>query len=371
METHPTRIAELGFKVASGVFLGIAITLAGGRTYIRIFQSHTLSIDDGLFFLAVVFLIAGTVVMYMSMPYIYFWHNIDPNTFQITPETLELLQRAWKLQASTSVLFSLALFSVKLSFLMFFRSLLRGLRGLMLYWWCVFGLMVAVAIAFCCMIFIVCPYFDTRVLVRCSTTATTATTKNTLQASVVLDIFTDILVITIPVALLWRVRISFRRKILLLFILSLSIFTMIVCIVRVAGVQLSDGSVDSAWATFWLHIEAAVAVVIISITSYRSLFVKDKPTDRKGSRYHSNKQRLWNRRRREEKGVEMPTMPGPTLTGMRTVISKAGGYDDMYSMNDDLFLPPTVGDIAVTRDADMKMGQPNEDGIFEHTKSWV
>ncbi|KAL8919447.1 MAG: hypothetical protein Q9172_004963 [Xanthocarpia lactea] len=324
METHPTRIAELGFKVASGLFLGIAITLAGGRTYIRIFQSRTLSIDDGFFFLAVVALIAGTVTMYLSMPYIYFWYNFDPNTFQITPGFVEFLQRGLKLHASTCVLLSLALFSVKLS-----------------------------------------------TTVKCSTATAAAKQNSTIRAAAVLDIFTDILVISIPVALLWRVRISLRRKILLLFILSLSIFTMIVCIVRVAGSQLSDGSVDSAWVTFWLHVEAAVAVVIVSITSYRSLFVKDKSTDRKGPRYRSNKKRLWNRKEREEKGVEMPTLPGPTLTGMRTVIDKAGGYDNMYLMNDDLFLPPTVGEVAVTRDADIEMGQPNEDGIIEHTKNWV
>ena len=83
--------------------------------------------------------------------------------------------------------------------------------------------------------------------------------------------------------------------------------------------------------------------------------MKDKATDRKGPRYHSNKKELWNRKKREEQGVEMPTLPGPTLTGMRTVIGKAGGYDDMYLTNDDLVLPPTVGEIAVTRDADNKM----------------
>ncbi|KAL8667762.1 MAG: hypothetical protein Q9168_007184, partial [Polycauliona sp. 1 TL-2023] len=66
-------------------------------------------------------------------------------------------------------------------------------------------------------------------------------------------------VITIPIALLWRVRISLRRKLILMFILGLSIFTIIVSIVRIAGGTNPDGSVDAVWVVFWLQLEAAVA----------------------------------------------------------------------------------------------------------------
>ncbi|KAL8633179.1 hypothetical protein Q9189_001079, partial [Teloschistes chrysophthalmus] len=82
--------------------------------------------------------------------------------------------------------------------------------------------------------------------------------------------------ISIPVALLWRVRIPLQRKLMLGGILSLSIFTMIVSIVRIAGADLPNGMVDSAWVNFWLQIEAAVAVIVVSISAYRSLFVVAK-----------------------------------------------------------------------------------------------
>ena len=149
-----------------------------------------------------------------------------------------------------------------------------------------------------------------------------------------------------------------------MFILGLSIFTIIVSIVRIAGARFPNGSVDSAWVVFWLQLEAAVAVIIVSITSYRSLFVKDKSTEnnkksprdlRSGTGY---KRKLWSSlEKREEgrkQGVEMPTLPDPTLTGMRTVIGRARGYDDRFSRSEDFFLPPTAKGIVVMREADVR-----------------
>lgn len=74
-------------------------------------------------------------------------------------------------------------------------------------------------------------------------------------------------VITIPVALLRRVRISLHRKVILGGILSLSIFTIVVSIVRIAGAELPKGPVDSIWVNFWLQAGAAVAVTIDSIAA--------------------------------------------------------------------------------------------------------
>ncbi|KAL8851146.1 MAG: hypothetical protein Q9221_003949 [Calogaya cf. arnoldii] len=372
-------ITEVGFKVGAGIFLGIALTLAAGRTYIRVVQTRKFSIDDGFFYLAVVALIAGTITCYLDIPYIYVPQNVDPKTFQITPEFIEFLQQSLRFQAATCSLLSVALFSVKLSFLTFFHGLLRRVRGLMIFWWCVLLFMVPVAIVFVCIIFMVCPYFDERVLAdaraeKCSTPAAFAKQNSLIQASAVLDIFTDMLLIAIPVALLWRVRISLRRKMILMFVLGLSIFTIIVSIVRIAGARYPNGLIDSAWVVFWLQLEASVAVVIISLTSYRSLFVKDKSTDKKSPKYHSTsyKRKLWSREKREQKGVEMPTLPNPTLTGMRTVIGRARGYDDGYSRSEDFFLPPTTKGIVVTREADLRTeAQRSQDGNLERVQNRV
>ncbi|KAL8977649.1 MAG: hypothetical protein Q9205_006594, partial [Flavoplaca limonia] len=324
-----SRITETGFRVGIGIFLGIAVTLAIGRTYLRVSQTRRVSVDDAFFYLAVMALIGGTITCYVHVPYSYVPQDVDPSTFQTTPEFISSLQQILRFQAAASTLLSVALFSVKLSFLCFFHAILRRVRWLMIFWWCVLLFMVPVAIVFVCIVFLVCPYFDERALI-----------------------------IAIPVALLWRVRISLRRKLILMFVLGLSIFTIMLSIVRIAGAQYPASSIDPAWMVFWLQLEAAVAVIIISITSYRSLFVKYKSMDKKSPRYHktSYKRRPWNREKQEPKGVEMPTLPNPTLTGMRTVIGRGrDGYDDRFSKSDEFFLPPTAKGIIVTREADVRL----------------
>ena len=78
--------------------------------------------------------------------------------------------------------------------------------------------------------------------------------------------------ISIPAVLLWRVHISLRRKLLLAGVLCLSIFMIVISIIKITTADLPDGQVDSAWGIFWLQAEACVGVIMVSISAFRSLF---------------------------------------------------------------------------------------------------
>lgn len=91
--------------------------------------------------------------------------------------------------------------------------------------------------------------------------------------------------ISIPVFLLWRVRLSLRRKLALGGTLCLSIFMIVIVIIKVSTGTIADGQVDSPWVLYWLHVEAAVAVVVVSMTAFRVLFVRPGDAD---LRKHSN-----------------------------------------------------------------------------------
>lgn len=146
--------------------LGIALILAIGRTYIRIVQKRSISVDDGFFLLAVATLIGGTTTCYIHIPYLYPYRYIQQNDNQSTPASPQLIRfllRKFRVGFATDTLLSTTLVAVKFSFLFFFRGLLRRVRGLMIWWWCVFGLMVPILIYFICAPFIVCPHFNTDV----------------------------------------------------------------------------------------------------------------------------------------------------------------------------------------------------------------
>lgn len=59
--------------------------------------------------------------------------------------------------------------------------------------------------------------------------------------------------------------------------LCLSVIMTIIAIIRISGYRFHGvgirGSIDSTWAFFWLYLEACVAVIMSSITAFRSLFI--------------------------------------------------------------------------------------------------
>lgn len=59
--------------------------------------------------------------------------------------------------------------------------------------------------------------------------------------------------------------------------LCLSVIMTIIAIIRISGYRFHGvgirGPLDSTWAFFWLYLEACVAVIMSSITSFRSLFI--------------------------------------------------------------------------------------------------
>ena len=143
-----------------------------------------------------------------------------------------------------------------------------------------------------------------------------------------MDIVTDFLVLSFPVAHLWKVRINIYQKLVLGFTSCLSLVMVIVALVRMAGIRADGGAVDIVWSCFWLQQECSIAVITVSVSAFRSLFVAN--TERSPQRRPKYSPSYWrqrlNRRRlhsddQDVEGTnELPQIPTATLTGMRTVI---------------------------------------------------
>ena len=144
-----------------------------------------------------------------------------------------------------------------------------------------------------------------------------------------MDIIGDLLVLSLPIIILWRVRISIRQKIGLAFSLCLSCVMVIVTIVRIAGMQHGgNGNVDIVWLAFWQQQECSIAILMVSISAFRPLFVPSpsKPPIHRQQRYSpSEKGRRLLRRRPDPDLYDthetngLPQIPSATLTGMASV----------------------------------------------------
>ena len=145
-----------------------------------------------------------------------------------------------------------------------------------------------------------------------------------------MDITSDLLVLYLPVSILWKVRISVRQKIGLAFSLCLSGAMVLVTIVRMAGIKLgSSGSVDIVWLAFWQQQECSIAVLMLSVSAFRSFFVPSSvrsPAPRRQGYSPSEKRgRFLHRRPHDDLYAThetngLPQIPSATLTGLTTVI---------------------------------------------------
>lgn len=158
-----------------------------------------------------------------------------------------------------------------------------------------------------------------------------------------MDITTDALVVSIPIVLLWRVRINFRQKIGLGILLCLSLVMAIIAIARMSGINLTSKNVDIVWLAFWQQQECSVAVIMISISAFRSLFVAN--TSKGPSPKNFSKPRYRNRLylkftgSDKDTGFGLPHIPGATLTGMRSVIRDGGQSEDLVPRPQDAWAP--------------------------------
>ncbi|KAL8750839.1 MAG: hypothetical protein Q9199_006822 [Rusavskia elegans] len=290
------KITKDGFKIGIGFMLAVAVSLAAGRIFIRAKLNRKIYIDDGFFFLAVVTLVAGTVMTYLDVPYIYLQQNVQAGTQAPPADFIQQLLKSVKIQDAAVVLLSATIFAVKLAFLAFFRGLIRRLKKLEIWWWCVLVIVIISSIVLICSNFITCPYFDQRILV-----------------------------ISIPIALLWRVRIDLRRKLALGAMLCLSVFTIITVIVKVGGGNTNDGQIDSSWVIFWLQMEAAVAVMVASIIAYRALFVVERSRTQESPRYISwVPTKIWDRSKDSQENPPFAHQSNPSDRGSLSFKNRQG-----------------------------------------------
>lgn len=101
-----------------------------------------------------------------------------------------------------------------------------------------------------------------------------------------------------------------------------------VAIVRVSGLRIQKSNIDVQWDVFWIDVEANVAVIMVSITAFRSLLgIKAlKAREKRERSWFSYRRKLLARKfkkvPKDESEIEhLPPIPRATLTGVRTFIN--------------------------------------------------
>ncbi|KAI2615581.1 hypothetical protein GGR54DRAFT_257350 [Hypoxylon sp. NC1633] len=334
------------FQVSVGVLTGLALCCFIARIAIRLTYQKQLRLDDAFLILAAACLCAATGILY-NISYLLYLHSAAVLVPQLLPYLLadyyELLDLHPRVFAFLALIWTTT-YAVKGCFLAFMRPLVWHIsRAVNWYYWfivvfCSISWAFAVAEPF-----INCPYFGPEG-VKCFSLTIDKTKILALTTLVtVIDILSDIMVVSIPIIVLWGSLLSRSTKFGLAVFLCLSIFMAICTIVRIAGFHYK-GVEDNFWEFFWQHIEGTVAVMMASITAFRTLFVKqtnDSEATTPRSPVESLLRRLFRhfqslaRAQPEEKPTsspgnstfKFPNIPSPIFTGVRTFIRRNNRTD--------------------------------------------
>ncbi|KAK7753017.1 hypothetical protein SLS62_004966 [Diatrype stigma] len=314
--------------VGIGVLTGLALCCFVARMVIRLTYQKALRLDDAFLILAAACLCVATGILYHICYFLYL-HSAALLAPQVLPYVLanygELLSLQKKVYPFLAMIWTTT-FAVKGCFLAFMRPLVWHIsRAVNRYYWFI--------VVFCVMSwafvmvdpFIICPYFG------------------------------EDAVVSLPIIILRGSFLSRSTKIGLAIFLCLSIFMAICAAVRMAGFYYK-GLEDDVWEFFWQHIEGDVAVMMASITAFRTLFVKQTSTGNGNGNGNNAAQEetiplspmesLWNRLWRrfqslaraqpDEKPTTMapnrpllklPKIPSPVFTGVRTFIRGSNRTD--------------------------------------------
>ena len=325
-----------------------------------------LNLDDYFLLFACVLLTAGTVLGYAKVGTLYWSEDVNYNPTYVEyllAEHVDVgahIDDYIRLYCSYPALLWTSIFVVKFAYLAFLRRLLDRVTGLLKFWRVAVGISI-VSFPICVIsIYIPClkwglgasEHVKVRLLsIRLISELAICRQPKYFHRSlgfaifdIVLDIGTDLLIIAIPLHLLWAVRIKRRQKLVLGIFLSLNLFMAITASVRVSGLSF-HGSFDEVWLYFWQQIEACLAVIMISLTAFRSVFVSSEFSRARKERakkpWFSSpiaaiKRSKTHRGSDEEATQGLPSIPSATLTGMRTFIQGGRHVQATYEPTEEL-----------------------------------
>jgi hypothetical protein len=152
------------FQATIATFLALALIVAISRIIVRVHKFRRVYADDYFLFLAVSTLIASNALFFAALPDLYLFaavaagQSLPPKNFiQAAADTATFAIAAEILSWTT-------IFAVKFSFIFYFRTLVRRLPRLTVWWRIVIAICVLLAIVSICGALIVCPYVGSEIL---------------------------------------------------------------------------------------------------------------------------------------------------------------------------------------------------------------
>ncbi|KAF6232725.1 hypothetical protein HO173_008939 [Letharia columbiana] len=258
----PARIGQPTFMGLAWGSVALTVLFFTFRIIVRLKVFGRLHADDGLVFFAWIVLLINTILWQFGQDALY--ENIAVSSGQLYPPPPGFAHAAEQyLRRSVAVIvfFYTGLWSVKFSFLVFFKRLGHNVRNQRIVWWLVLAITLASYVTCLGTIEYSClassfMYIETHCAM---TSGPVRYQRETLRSNMILDVVTDALIILVPINLLWKVQLSFRKKFALGGIFCITVIIMVFAIIRAIVVSSYSQELDETWLYMWSSIEQAVS----------------------------------------------------------------------------------------------------------------
>ncbi|KAK0736792.1 hypothetical protein B0T21DRAFT_289165 [Apiosordaria backusii] len=206
-------------------------------------------------------ILASAIVAQLRLHYVYMMEDVGNGLIPMPPTFMEDVPKALLGVFAQGLLGSIGVYAVKLSFLLFFYRLGNQITSYLVFWWCValvtlasFGVTMGLLEYKCMLSGLEVIFFE------CTSKTDIAREWRNMIIYCTLDAFSDVLILCLPIALLWNIRLTMRKRLLLSAVFSLTLFTVAVTIIRGTihhGRIASDftQSMNIGWVWFWLSVE--------------------------------------------------------------------------------------------------------------------
>ncbi|KAK4214369.1 hypothetical protein QBC37DRAFT_387250 [Rhypophila decipiens] len=273
------RVSKQTFLAVIWTACALSFCFVVFRIYIRIKGFRKLFADDYLVLLAWFILLTFDIIWQFKVDVLYWQYDVVAGTTQVSLEFFAAFQDFMPQIITWSAMFYCCLWSIKFSFLLFFRRLGTDIIAPK-YWWFVTVCTACGLIACIGDIDYTCTLKDIMyIMVECPKPHHVLFENRTFYANTVADLFTDCLIMSIPIYMVWNTNMSLRKKLLLFGIFSVTIFIMATAIARVSviiknGDQLQNASID--WLYLWSALEMCIAIICACLGSFRQLYTSVK-----------------------------------------------------------------------------------------------
>ncbi|KAK4150237.1 hypothetical protein C8A00DRAFT_18196 [Chaetomidium leptoderma] len=280
-ETTNEFVSEHAFYVVLWLGVGLSATAFAFRAYIRINYMRRFHSSDYLMLLALAIqaAIAGVGQAYLSD--IYLMTHVQNGVATPGADFLDRMTAGLRGDGIMLLLSIIGIWVIKMNFLLFFYRLGHQITSFKVFWTVSVVVVIGCGAASVGMLPFDCSFGDImHIITQCSTEGTVGAIYTKYKVSVAVDCVSDAVIISFPISILFKTRISLRQKIILSSIFCLVGFTIAVTIVRgsiFGGVykeldQVDRKVFDTTWVVFWFYIEYMVSFIVSCLVSFRSLW---------------------------------------------------------------------------------------------------